>query len=104
MATYYVTAGASGGGVGSEGDPYTLTEAIDNVAANDTVWIKADAAYTTEYATGGAKSSIFYLTTNGTLTQPIRWAGYKTTIGDGGQVADVSHSIRRPGGPAARPR
>lgn len=86
MATYYVTRAAGGSGVGSSGDPFTLVEACDAVGAGDTVYVKADNDYDVEYATGGAKSSIMYLTTDGTNAAPIRWIGYHTTPGDGGVV------------------
>ena len=86
MATYYVTAAAAGGGTGAIGDPWTLEEACDNVAANDTVYVKADNDYTVEYDTGGAKNCIMYLVTNGALATPITWIGYHTNPGDGGVV------------------
>jgi len=83
---WYVTHNAGGGGVGSSGDPWTLTEAIDTVAAGETVYVKATGAYQTEYATGGGKGSVMYFATDGTAALPIHWIGYKTTAGDGGVV------------------
>jgi len=85
-APYYVTHDAGGAGVGSSGDPFTLTQAIDTVAAGETVYVKASGVYNVEYATGGAKNTVFNTVTPGTRTTPIRWIGYHTTIADGGIV------------------
>lgn len=46
MATYYVKAAATGGGVGSLADPWTLQEAADTATSADLVFICADAVYT----------------------------------------------------------
>jgi len=45
MASLTVKAAATGGGDGTVGDPYTLQEAFDNVAAGDDVTVWADASY-----------------------------------------------------------
>jgi len=82
-APYYVTHNAGGGGVGSEVDPFTLAEACDAVAAGETVYVKASGAYSVQ---DGATGSIFYPSTAGTVTTPIVWQGYHTTIDDGGIV------------------
>lgn len=87
MATYYVTTTGAGGHTGAdEANAFTMEEACDNAAAGDLFYVKANADYTTEYVTGGAKSSIMYLTTDGTAAAPIHWVGYHTVIGDGGVV------------------
>lgn len=39
-STIYASASASGGGAGTSGDPYTLTEAISNMSGGDTVILK----------------------------------------------------------------
>lgn len=53
--------------------PWTLTQAIASVAAGDRVNIKSGAYPRTATDTVG---------TDGTVTQPIVWRGYHTTIGD----------------------
>ncbi len=73
-STYkYVTTSASGGGNGdSEGTAWTLTEAFSNATSGTTVWIKAG-----NYGVVANLDS-----NNGTVTDPIKFIGYKTTIGD----------------------
>jgi len=91
---WYVTHDAGGGGVGTAGDPFTLTEALDTVAAGETVYVKASGVYNVEYATGGAKNCVMYANTDGTKTNRIRWVGYHTTIADGGIVTiDATDSL-----------
>jgi len=70
----YVTAGAGGGGVGSEGDPWTIAEAFAQAVAGDRVNIKTGA-----YEHDGTGAS---LVASGDLTQMILYRGYNTTIGD----------------------
>lgn len=67
----YVTDSASGGD-GSSGSPWTLAEAWTNAAAGDRVNIQSG-SYS---ASGGGPSTI------GTVTAPIVFRGYNTTIGD----------------------
>lgn len=87
MATYYVTTTGAGGHTGAdEANAFTMEEACDNVAASDKVWVKADANYTAEYDTGGAKDCVMYIVTDGASGGIIVWQGYKTNIGDGGIV------------------
>jgi hypothetical protein len=83
VAPYYVTHDAGGGGIGTEGDPFTLAEACDAVAAGETVYVKASGAYNVQ---DGATGSVFNPSTAGTITTPVLWQGYKTTINDGGIV------------------
>lgn len=82
-APYYVTHNAGGGGVGSEGDPFTLVEAADNVAAGETVYVKASGVYEVE---DGANNCVLNPTTSGSITAPVLWQGYFDTINDGGIV------------------
>jgi hypothetical protein len=70
----YVTTGAAGGGDGSSGSPWTLSEAISNAAAGDRINI-GPGTYT--------RTATDTLTADGTDTSPIVWRGYTTTIGDG---------------------
>jgi len=72
----YVTRTAAGGGAGTSGDPWTLSEAMANAAAGDTINIHHD-------GTAYSLAEDFNFITAGTATNPILWRGYKTTIGDG---------------------
>lgn len=71
----YVTSAAAGGGTGTSGSPWTLGEAFTNAAAGDRVNIQSDGAYTTNSTDGRSTSA-------GTVTAPIVWRGYNSTIGD----------------------
>jgi hypothetical protein len=73
MATYYVTAGAAGGGVGSEADPFTLAEAFAGTGTGDTYWIKSG-SYSVE-----ASASI---STAGLISSLNLYVGYNTATGD----------------------
>ncbi len=59
----------------SSGTPVTLATALTNAAAGDRVNIQADATYTL--------AASITPTNSGTITSPIIWRGYKTTITDG---------------------
>ena len=78
MADLYVSTAATGGGAGTEGDPYTLTEARTNVTAGDIVYVLAG-TYTDEDASSGAVLDINVVGTN---VAWIMWIGYTTTIND----------------------
>jgi hypothetical protein len=73
----YVTAAAAGGGDGSEGNPWTLAEALANVAKNERLNIKADSTYDI--------TSAIDFTNSGDTDEPILVRGYSSTIGDGGK-------------------
>ena len=79
-APYYVTHNAGGGGAGTEGDPFTLAEACDAVAAGETVYVKASGAYSTQ---DGATGCVFNPSVPGGITTLVLWQGYHTTINDG---------------------
>lgn len=69
----YVTDAAGGTGDGSEGDPWTLAEALDQAVAGDRVNILSDSGYGL-----GAES----VTNAGTPSQLICFRGYNSSIGD----------------------
>jgi hypothetical protein len=80
MATYYVSdaTGNDGDDGLSEGNAWlTIDHAMNNVAAGDTVWVKADGTY----------SEIAAMDTVGTAAAPIIIEGYTTTTGDNGKVS-----------------
>ncbi len=69
----YVTSAAAGGGAGTSGDPWTLTEGINSAVAGDRVNIQSDAAYSIGALT---------VTNQGNARQFIVFRGYDVTIGD----------------------
>ena len=93
MAEYYVdVAVGDDGNLGTSegaGNAWeTLAKAADEVAAGDTVHIKASGDY---IAQDGANDCVLYLSTDGTAGSPITWEGYTSTPGDGGQaIIDAS--------------
>ena len=74
---WFVTTTASGGD-GSEGSPWTIVEAADNVAAGEKVWVKAGTYETQDGATG----AVLNISTAGTIGSWIVWEAYTTTTGD----------------------
>lgn len=88
----YVTQAASGGGAGTSGDPWTLTESMDGRAApSDIINILSDSPYslgaTTILAAGNATGLIIY-------------RGYNSTIGDlEGQGRNVDGTLNTTGFP-----
>jgi hypothetical protein len=68
----YVTQAAGGGGSGTIGSPWTLTEAVTNAVAGDRVNILSDGAYSIGTMSPAA----------GTASGLIVWRGYDATIGD----------------------
>lgn len=69
----YVTRDAAGGGDGlSEASAWTLSEAFENAEPGMSVWMKA----------GDYGDQNFSITANGTPTSPIKFIGYRETVGD----------------------
>ena len=71
FATYWVTAGASGGGDGSSGNPWTLSEAFSNASAGDIVNVQS-----------GTYTGTYTINVNGTSANPILFRGYDATAND----------------------
>lgn len=69
----YVTQTAGGGGIGTEGDPWTLAEAFANAVAGDRVNVLSDAGYS---IAGGTISGA------GSYNSRVVFRGYNSTIGD----------------------
>ena len=69
----YVTSAASGGGVGTEGDPWTVAEAASSGVAGDRINVQSDSGYTLGSTT---------LSSPGTAAALLVWRGYDTVIGD----------------------
>lgn len=87
MADWYVSSTASGGGAGSELDPWTFMESIAaindaTVGNGDTVWVKNDGTYS---ITGCA------ISVSGANNAYKAFSGYNATIGDSG-VAYIARS------------
>jgi hypothetical protein len=84
----YVTAAAAGGGDGSEGNPWTLAEALANVAKNERLNIKADSTYDMSRPPST-------LRTLAIPTSRSWFRGYSSTIGDGGKPILSCHLRRQ---------
>lgn len=89
---YYVNHSGEDGTNGHNGSTEalawrTLAYAEDNLVAGDTVYVKADSAYTDA---DGANGCVLYVEKIGTAALPITFEGYKTTPGDGDDFADGS--------------
>lgn len=69
----YVTATAGGSGDGSEGDPFTLAQALADTTASAIYWIKSGS-----YSVASAAA----VSTAGTSAAMRLYKGYNTTIGD----------------------
>jgi hypothetical protein len=70
----YVTADASGSGDGSSGSPWTFAQAVAGATAGTRVNVKK--------GTYSRTTTEDIPTADGTITQPIIWRGYNSTIGD----------------------
>ena len=87
----YVTSAAGGGGIGTEGDPWTLAEALTNSVAGDRVNILSDAGYSL---------GVDAVTGAGNATQLLVFRGYDTAIGDlAGQKRNADTPLNTTGFP-----
>jgi len=86
MPTYYVSTSGSDGAAGtSEGAAWlTIDKAMNNVLANDKVWVKADGNY----------NEIAKIDTAAANTDPIVFEGYSSVTGDNGQATIDGQSTR----------
>jgi hypothetical protein len=80
MATYYVSALATGGGDGSIGNPWTLAEMPAGVTDRDKVLIKADGEYT---ISSGLTINVTHLALEGYGTTPGDRVAATITVGSG---------------------
>lgn len=90
MATCYVSSLATGGGVGSLADPWTLQEAADSAAAGDDVMVMDDGTYSLssrlEFNTGQGLShriAFFAANSNGVVD------GSRVTLDGGGSLDNL---------------
>lgn len=82
----YVTQAAAGGGIGTEGDPWTLNECATSYIAGDRVNVKDDGVDYTP--------STLTFATNATDSALVHIRGYSSTIGDGGKPTfDLSSTL-----------
>lgn len=89
MADKYISFLAAGGGTGTIVSPFTLAEGIayinaGSLAAGEIMWVKADGTYLT---------SGFEITHTTSSTNPAKFCGYLSSIGDNGRA-----TIKRNGG------
>jgi hypothetical protein len=83
MTTYYVESGHGGTNSGTSDNPWTTIDtAMNNVVAGDVVYVKASATYV----------ETPNIDTAGTITNPITFIGYTSTITDEGKVTINSGS------------
>lgn len=76
----YVSALASGGAAGTEGDPWNIEDAFNNAVAGDRLNMKNDGDYLNNES---FPAPLQYVPANpGTVDDPIEVRGYNTTIGD----------------------
>ena len=85
MATYYAKHNASGGGVGSFADPFTLQELLDNTGAGDVGLVCATGTYT-------PSATIDVDTNSGVPDSPIAIRGANSDGSDDGTVATIDGS------------
>ncbi len=83
----YVTQAAGGTGDGTEGDPWTFTQAVAAYAPGDRVNVKNDGTY--------VMAGDITLSTSATATAPIYFRAYSSTIGDDGiaTFTSTNHSL-----------
>lgn len=90
-ADFYVSSTATGGGDGSVGDPWNLSEAINDIN-NGLNWTDGDALYIKNDGTYYVSSDIAITNNGADAGTYSRWIGYTSTITDGGRPTFVANS------------
>lgn len=85
--THYASASASGGGAGTVGDPWTLSEAMTNAVAGNTIGLLAGLYVGT--GVEGRFSPAFQPTNSGTLSNPIRFVAQNSAAKNTVSLSEV---------------
>ena len=98
--TKLVTAGAAGGGDGSEVSPWTLAEAMANAVAGDIVGIQAGIYTGTGVSTGGRSTPVFQPANSGTALNPITFVAENEALTSTSGFTDIRSGLSYPATPA----